>query len=75
MTLAVALILTVALPLVIVAAGTAWDSHARYGPIIAGNTRWRREAPQRAAQQAQREALAALTDDDRAWLAEMGWRP
>lgn len=62
---------------VLVAAFTGWawwDSHVRHGPLVPGNARWRREAPLRAARQADREALAALTDTDRMWLQAMGWQ-
>lgn len=55
----------------------AWDQHVRYGPTIVGNARWRRELPARQAareaRRSEREALSALTDEDRAWLAAMGW--
>lgn len=53
----------------------AWDSHVRYGPVIPGNARWRREEPKRAAEAADREAFYALTDADLAWLRDMGWKP
>lgn len=51
-----------------------WTGRVLYGPIISGNRRWRREAPQRAAEQRRCAVLAALTADDRLWLSEMGWR-
>ena len=64
--------LAVAVPVVV--GVCLWDTRAAYGPIRPGNRRWRRELAARYAESEARERLAALTDDDRAWLALMGWR-
>lgn len=53
--------------------GLWWSGRVLYGPLVAGNARWRREAPLREARARERELHQALTAEDVQWLQERGW--